>query len=499
MQTITPPSSNWYRAFTTPTANAQSSTNLESLVTRWKSAKVSLKSALDTQTTLAASNAKLTTEISDQKQAITTAEQTLKQIISGYAEAENRVQATAQNLGDAKGQDLRLQLDSAQKKYDATRKDNDQIKTAVEQAEAKRKSVKAAVAQLDKTLTAAKNAATAAQTVAQAAKSAHQAIAQNEYDDTEFESDFAKNADAQAQATQKTLANVERALELANKRLTLVTTALTQKQKQLTAANKSSKVTADKLAQIDKKHKSHDATRKSQMKDIIAQVTAAKTDLTSQAQVLEKQENAFKTKRSELAKLQEKHKTNTVSLAPIKAEIETIRISFDKIDADLRRAQKARAERNAIILATLNADLHARLRVGSDLPFDTQNQIYNRVMYKTADLFANDGAMISKGGQMLLTSIAKVITDLPERIPAGVDWVLRIDGHVNTDPKDASKSWRIGQARALHVVEQLIAGTGLPAERFSANAFGVFKKLKTGEDFTEIATNGWIEIILTPR
>gem|GEM_PF-1604870 len=459
VQSIMPPSSNWYRALAIPTANAQNATDLESLVTRWKTAKASLKSALDTQTALTATNAKLTTQISAQKQAITTAEHTLNETIASYAEAKGRVQTAAKNLGDTKGQDLRLQLETAQKKHDATRKNSDQIKAAVERAEVKRKAAKAAVGQFDRTLTAAKNAATAAQTVAQAAKSAQQAIAQNEYDDPQLESDFSKDADAQAQATLKTLANVERALKLTNERLTLATAALTQKQGQLATANKPTKAAADAFDQIDKKYKSHGAMRKSQMSDIMAEITAAKTHLTSQAQGLEKQKDTLETHRAKLAETQRELTADTARLAPIKAEIETIRASFNEIDLDLRRVQKARAERDAIILATLNVDFHARLRVGSDLPFDTQNQIYNRVMYKTADLFANDGAMISKGGQVLLTSIVKVITSLPDRIPAGVDWVLRIDSHVNADPKDPSKSWRTGQARALQAAMIKVAQT----------------------------------------
>ncbi|WP_323769756.1 OmpA family protein [Antarctobacter sp.] len=117
-------------------------------------------------------------------------------------------------------------------------------------------------------------------------------------------------------------------------------------------------------------------------------------------------------------------------------------------------------------------------------------------------LFRPGSADLSAAGQQELAQLADVLAEVANRIPAEVDWILRVDGHTDNIPirsgGDFADNWDLSQARALSVLRALVEG-GFPAHRLSANGFGEFQPLDPANSATARARNRRIELSLTDR
>ena len=75
-------------------------------------------------------------------------------------------------------------------------------------------------------------------------------------------------------------------------------------------------------------------------------------------------------------------------------------------------------------------------------------------------------------------------SDIAQRIPKNVSWVLRIDGHTDLtpiSPKGRFKSnLELSTARAISVANFLIS-QGFPAQRLAVAGFGEFRPLILGQ------------------
>ena len=91
--------------------------------------------------------------------------------------------------------------------------------------------------------------------------------------------------------------------------------------------------------------------------------------------------------------------------------------------------------------------------------------------------------------------------ELETEIPQDLAWVLRVDGHTDTDPIQTSaftSNWELSAARAIAVVKELIA-QGVSPNHLVAAGFGEFQPIEQG-DSEEIKTrNRRIELKLTER
>ena len=122
-------------------------------------------------------------------------------------------------------------------------------------------------------------------------------------------------------------------------------------------------------------------------------------------------------------------------------------------------------------------------------------------MFQSEVLFDKGSAVIGTPGVSQLNALAATLLEISSKIPKDIDWVLRIDGHTDSDPiktKQFPSNWELSSARSIAVVQKLIA-QGLPANRLVAAGFGQHQPLDAGKGEIAKRRNRRIELKLTQR
>jgi len=92
--------------------------------------------------------------------------------------------------------------------------------------------------------------------------------------------------------------------------------------------------------------------------------------------------------------------------------------------------------------------------------------------------------------------------ELESQIPGEINWVLRVDGHTDVRPVQASarfqSNWELSAQRAIAVVRYLI-DRGVSPDRLVAAGFGEFQPLDPSDTEEAYARNRRIELKLTER
>ncbi|MFC7688530.1 OmpA family protein [Paeniroseomonas aquatica] len=94
-----------------------------------------------------------------------------------------------------------------------------------------------------------------------------------------------------------------------------------------------------------------------------------------------------------------------------------------------------------------------------------------------------------------------MLQEIGARIPADVNWLLRVDGHADRTPIRSARfatNWELSAARAIAVAQRLMAA-GLPPDRVAATAFGDNQPIDAGDTPEALARNRRIELRLTDR
>ena len=125
----------------------------------------------------------------------------------------------------------------------------------------------------------------------------------------------------------------------------------------------------------------------------------------------------------------------------------------------------------------------------------------DRFILQSEILFESGEAKLNPRGQWALRRVARILRDLEQAIPAGVEWVLRVDGHTDAVPIATARfpsNWHLSTARALTVVEVLVA-LGVPPQHLVAAGFGEFHPIASGSSAEANRRNRRIEFKLTDR
>lgn len=125
----------------------------------------------------------------------------------------------------------------------------------------------------------------------------------------------------------------------------------------------------------------------------------------------------------------------------------------------------------------------------------------DRFVFQSEVLFETGSAEIGPSGAEQIARLATLLAELAARIPADIDWVLRIDGHTDRVPISTPRypsNWELSSARALSVLRLLMA-RGVPPNRLAAAGFGEFHPLDERRDEIAYRRNRRIEIKLTER
>lgn len=125
----------------------------------------------------------------------------------------------------------------------------------------------------------------------------------------------------------------------------------------------------------------------------------------------------------------------------------------------------------------------------------------DRFVFQSEVLFASGAAKINVGAYDQLSALAQTLNDLGGKIPADIDWVLRVDGHTDRVPIQTlqfASNWELSAARAISVVKYLI-DQGVPANRLVAAGFGEHQPIAKGTSQATLNRNRRIELKLTQR
>ncbi len=166
------------------------------------------------------------------------------------------------------------------------------------------------------------------------------------------------------------------------------------------------------------------------------------------------------------------------------------------LNARLAEALAARVDR----LARYRSDFFGRLR---DILGDRREVrvVGDRFVFQSEVLFASGSADLGIAGRRQLTRLAGTLRDIAARIPADLNWILRVDGHTDRQPIATARfpsNWELSTARALAVVRFLI-DQGIPAKRLVAAGFGEHHPLDPRDDEIARRRNRRIEFKLTQR
>ena len=170
--------------------------------------------------------------------------------------------------------------------------------------------------------------------------------------------------------------------------------------------------------------------------------------------------------------------------------------------ADLERKERERLEAEALDLQSYRSEFFGRMRdiLGSQEGVEV---VGDRFVFPSEVLFAPGSATLNAEGRAQVARVAGVIRGIMADIPAGIDWILRVDGHTDGTPVGISSpfrdNWDLSQARALSVVRYMIDAEGIPADRLAATGFGQFQPISTGDTPEDRARNRRIELKFTER
>jgi len=168
--------------------------------------------------------------------------------------------------------------------------------------------------------------------------------------------------------------------------------------------------------------------------------------------------------------------------------------------ADLGKRLNAALARKVQELSRYRSEFFGRLRVVLGNRPEIR-VVGDRFVFQSEVLFASGSAELGKEGQVQMARLASTLKDIAAKIPSGVDWVLRIDGHTDDVPISTARfpsNWELSTARAISVVKFLIS-QGIPPDRLAAAGFSEFRPLDPKVDEASRRRNRRIEMKLDQR
>jgi chemotaxis protein MotB len=191
-------------------------------------------------------------------------------------------------------------------------------------------------------------------------------------------------------------------------------------------------------------------------------------------------------------------------------------VSEERQRRALEEAERIRLEAEAVRLAEeaerLAAEAENLARFKSDFfgelreILEGQDRIRiegDRFIFNSEVLFEPGSATLAEAGKVEIANIADILRSIAEDIPAGIDWVIRVDGHTDNIPVGVNAqfedNWELSQARALSVVRFMSEDLGIDPRRLAANGFGEFQPLNPLDSPEARAQNRRIELKLTER
>ncbi|WP_424975591.1 peptidoglycan -binding protein [Dinoroseobacter sp. S124A] len=170
--------------------------------------------------------------------------------------------------------------------------------------------------------------------------------------------------------------------------------------------------------------------------------------------------------------------------------------------ANLEEAERLRLEAEAQNLERFRSEFFGQLR---DLLGDQEGVRISgdRFVFSSSVLFDTGAVELSEQGQAEVAKVAGILREVADRIPSGIDWVLRVDGHTDNVPifggGKYADNWELSQGRALSVVRYMIEDLGIPPGRLAPTGFGEYQPVSLADTPEGRALNRRIELKFTEK
>ncbi len=323
------------------------------------------------------------------------------------------------------------------------------------------------------------------------------------------------------------LASLEQRLADALRRAEAAGGDAAQVARDLTAERAARQQAAARAAELEAQARADRATIEARMADLanlydqVRALTALRDQLERQAQEASRRaggeaerRQAAEARAGEQTRLAESARAQVALLT---RQLDELRAQIARVAAALEVTESAAREKDVQIAnlgSRLNAALAARVeelqRYRSDF-FGRLRDVLgerpevrivgDRFVFQSEVLFPPASADLSDRGAQQVRATARIFQDLAARIPADVNWILRVDGHADRNPIRSGRfasNWELSAARAI-AVAQLLIQEGLPSNRVAATAFGDNQPLDTADTPEAHARNRRIELRLTDR
>ncbi len=163
---------------------------------------------------------------------------------------------------------------------------------------------------------------------------------------------------------------------------------------------------------------------------------------------------------------------------------------------------RSRAEEEARDLARYRSEFFGRL---SQILAGREGVrvVGDRFVFSSEVLFPTGEARLSPEGETQIARVAQMLGLIADEIPPEIDWIIRVDGHTDSQPLSGQgryrDNWELSQARALAVVRYMVDELGFPASRLAPAGFADTRPVAAGESPEALAQNRRIELKLTER
>ncbi|PPR10403.1 MAG: Chromosome partition protein Smc [Alphaproteobacteria bacterium MarineAlpha11_Bin1] len=232
------------------------------------------------------------------------------------------------------------------------------------------------------------------------------------------------------------------------------------------------------------------------IRELSAQAERIGDDLTKEERVSQDALKRVKAINRQLLALRQQLARLTVALEESEAKAAAQNIKIISLGKRLNEALASKVEE----LARYRSEFFGRLREALGKRSGIR-VVGDRFVFQSEVLFPSGSAELNPDGQNQIGKLAATLKQISLRIPADLNWVLRVDGHTDRRPirtRQFPSNWELSSSRAIAVVKALIS-RGVPAERLMAAGFGEFQPLDKRSDEVAHRRNRRIEFKLTQR
>ena len=248
-----------------------------------------------------------------------------------------------------------------------------------------------------------------------------------------------------------------------------------------------------------------------------SELTATREQLAAARGQLAARDESLSKSKAALAEEQRVSNARRAKVERLSQALASLRNQLARLNAALEASEKKSEEQKAQIVnlgKRLNAALASKVeelaRYRSEFFGRLREVLGNRrdirivgdrFVFQSEVLFGSGDAHLQAGGKGQIKQLAKTLLELSRKIPPGIDWVLRVDGHTDVRPISTAafpSNWELSTARALSVVRALVA-EGVPPQRLVAAGFGPYQPMDAGNSEQAFARNRRIEFKLTER